>query len=88
MNFTKLTSISANGFASAFLNCSSMDGVLNFPVLSSVDTTAFGSSSADYAFSGTNIAEIHFPAALETAIKALTGYDEKWGSSATISFDL
>ena len=88
VNFTKLTSISANGLASAFLNCNSMDGVINFPALYNVDSTAFGSSSADYAFAGTNITEIHFPAALEATIKAINGYGDKWGSSAIISFDL
>lgn len=88
-NFPKLQELGQDGMSRAFYSCQSLSKI-SFPSLSNVGTSAFGRSSSSYAFSYCNyLTEIHFPAAIQSTIEALTGYSDKWGArKAVVYFDL
>jgi hypothetical protein len=66
--------------SSAFYGCSCLT-TLNLPACTSIGSNAFSSCSS--------LTSIHFAAANQATIEALSGYSSKWGaSSATIYFDL
>ena len=86
---------------SAFSSCSQLTSI-DLPACTSVGNYAFSScrqltsidlpacTDIQYSFSGcTNLKEIHFAAANQSYIEALTNYSNKFGAdSATIYFDL
>ena len=61
-----------------------------FHGLTAINSGAFGSNSTYYTFGSANaLTEIHFPAALQADVEAMSGYSAKWGATnATIYFDL
>ena len=76
ISLPECTSVGAN----AFYSCYSLK-TISLPNCTSIADTAFGSCSA--------LKEIHFAAANQATIEALSGYSSKFGaSSATIYFDL
>lgn len=88
ISFPALKSISANAFVNCFVG--TVISSISFPALESVASSSFGESTYNYAFrSITTLTEIHFPAAIQSQIESMTGYDTKWGATnATIYFDL
>lgn len=89
ISFPRLQSIDTNGMTGCFRGSSIK--TISFPALTSIAVNSFGSSTATYAFGNRcKVEEIHFPAAIEETIKAMTGYATKWGASADcqILFDL
>jgi hypothetical protein len=64
---------------------------ISFPNVSTINTDALGQYAYfDFAFQDcSNLTAIHFPAAMQSTVEALSGYADKWGASnATIYFDL
>ena len=86
-----LATISYNlGCRAMFANNKNLQ-TISFPMLTSVNKGAFGSTSASsQTFYGcTGLTEIHFRADMQATIEATTGYSNKWGATnASIIFDL
>lgn len=98
ITFPELTAIYCNGNGTTYGSFANNNKVekLYFPKLTFIGWSS-GYTNANRAqpienlfYNCTSITEIHFAAANETAIKALTGYSVKWGApaSAQILFDL
>jgi hypothetical protein len=89
INFNCLEIVSTTCFASAFIGCTSLS-TISFPALVNVGSNIFGSTDATLAFRNcTALTEIHFRADMETTIKAMHGFNNKFGATnAIIYFDL
>lgn len=85
-----VTTIGNQGCNQMCIGCSRLTSV-SFPNVSSIQSNGLGTYAFyDYAFQDCNaLTEIHFPAAMQATVEALSGYADKWGASnATIYFDL
>jgi hypothetical protein len=89
INFNSLEIVPTNCFASAFTGCTSLS-TISFPSLVNVGSNIFGTTDATLAFRNcTALTEIHFRADMETTIKAMYGFNNKFGATnAAIYFDL
>ncbi len=87
MNCSALTSLELPSVTTigkyAFMNCSALTS-LELPSATTLNKSAFEFWSMQD--SGTVARTVHFAAANETTIKALEGYNSKFGYSGTISF--
>lgn len=85
---TKIKTLENSAFWGAFQGTAITS--ISFPALVSISASAFGTGNTSYAFRNcSGLLEIHFPAALQTDVEAMTGYSAKWGATnATIYFDL
>lgn len=96
-NCKYLTSVNLNSLevtqdttlSRAFEGCTSLS-TISFPSLVSVGSGTFGNTNDTLAFRNcTALLEIHFRADMETTIRAMYGFSNKFGASnATIYFDL
>lgn len=73
-------------FRYAFRNCTSLASI-SFPALT---TSSFGSSRSQFSdmLGGVTGCTLHFPAAVQANIQAMTGYPNFGGTNTTVSFDL
>lgn len=88
VSFPSLVSLGQLAFNYCFYKCALT--AISFPMLTTVATNSFGSSTSSLAFSGcSGLTEIHFRADMQATIEAMTGYSSKFGAtSSTIYFDL
>lgn len=84
----KVKELGTNAFYRGFAGTGIVS--ISFPALETVASSAFGTGSTSYAFRNcTALLEIHFPAAMQATIEAMSGYSAKWGATnATVYFDL
>lgn len=89
INFSSLETVADTAFNSAFINCTLLS-TISFPSLINVGSNIFGNTDNTIAFKGCMaLSEIHFRTDMEAIIKAMYGFNNKFGASnATIYFDL
>ena len=89
INLSSLETVTNVAFNSAFINCTLLS-TISFPSLINVGSNIFGNTDNTLAFKGCiALSEIHFRTDMETIIKAMYGFNNKFGASnATIYFDL
>lgn len=87
-DLSSVETIAIGGLASTFRGQTALQKVYLTGV-SSIHSGALGTSSSNYAFRYCDaLTEIHFPAAMQATIEAMSGYADKWGATnATIYFD-
>ena len=86
VNFSSLTSVVGDGpFGSAFKNCRALR-TISFPALTSFGTTFTNQFSN--MLSGVTGCTLHFPAAAQAKVEALTGYPNFGGTNTVVLFDL
>lgn len=87
VDFSSLTSVAGvdGPFTNAFKNCKALR-TISFPALTSFGTTFTNQFSN--MLSGVTGCTLHFPAAAQASVEALTGYPNFGGTNTTVLFDL